>query len=369
MPEPADRRLNRNTLALSLGGSGSMQVSLGPRFHTRGLFLATAEERGLSRVRSCRRPVGDIEPDRLLPLLGDPAFGWISWHTGTALIEEDGCLVAVEVSGGFAEISAAGDDTEQVDRAIERTFARLPEPEDPDLKTTLLFWSQAGEGAMHSTCAVEPRTWADIEAGYPAATRGALEGLMAREGVPAVGRLLLWHGEPGTGKTNAIRALAHEWRSWCDASVITDPERLIGGPMGYLREVLEGPRTPGESRPGHLVVLEDSGELLAADARSQSGQGLSRLLNVSDGLLGLKRDTIILITTNEPIGRLHPAVHRPGRCLAEVEFGALDVDEASDWLAARAVTDLVTEPKTLAQLYAIADGRDQGTRRLRVGFG
>ncbi len=78
---------------------------------------------------------------------------------------------------------------------------------------------------------------------------------------------------------------------------------------------------------------------MATDAKEQSGQGLSRLLNLSDGLLGLSTEVLILITTNEPLGRLHPAVHRPGRCLAEIEFLALDVDEACEWLAANGCDD------------------------------
>ena len=31
------------------------------------------------------------------------------------------------------------------------------------------------------------------------------------------GALLLWHGEPGTGKTHALRALVRSWRDWCSA--------------------------------------------------------------------------------------------------------------------------------------------------------
>ncbi len=36
---------------------------------------------------------------------------------------------------------------------------------------------------------------------------------------------------------------------------------------------------------------------MATDAKEQSGQGLSRLLNLSDGLLGLSTEVLILITT------------------------------------------------------------------------
>ena len=62
------------------------------------------------------------------------------------------------------------------------------------------------------------------------------------------------------------------------------------------------------------MVLEDTGELLAEDAHTRTGQALSRLLNVTDGVLGQGMNTIVLVSTNEPLGRLHPAIRRAGRC-------------------------------------------------------
>ena len=47
-------------------------------------------------------------------------------------------------------------------------------------------------------------------------------------------------------------------------------------------------------------MLEDAGELICTSARSQTGQALSRLLNVADGLLGQGGRCLLLITTNEP---------------------------------------------------------------------
>lgn len=41
---------------------------------------------------------------------------------------------------------------------------------------------------------------------------------------------------------------------------------------------------------------------------------------------------MILLTTNEELGRLHPALTRPGRCLAQVEFKRFQPAEARCWL-------------------------------------
>jgi SpoVK/Ycf46/Vps4 family AAA+-type ATPase len=85
----------------------------------------------------------------------------------------------------------------------------------------------------------------------------------------------------------------------------------------------------GEAPTWRLIVIEDADELLRADAKRETGQSLSRLLNLADGFIGRGLRTLIMITTNEPLGRLHPAVVRPGRCLAEIEFPLLGREEAA----------------------------------------
>ena len=89
-----------------------------------------------------------------------------------------------------------------------------------------------------------------------------------------------------------------------------------------------------------LLVLEDTGELLTADAKARTGQGLSRFLNVVDGLIGQGLRIVVLVTTNEPLGSLHPAAARPGRCAASVEFVPFPAGEAREWLAAHGSGDV-----------------------------
>ena len=78
---------------------------------------------------------------------------------------------------------------------------------------------------------------------------------------------------------------------------------------------------------------------------------LSRLLNVADGLIGQGTNTLLLITTNEPLGRLHPAVRRPGRCLADIEFLPFSPAEARAWLTTHGKARDIDSPRTLAELF------------------
>lgn len=43
----------------------------------------------------------------------------------------------------------------------------------------------------------------------------------------------------------------------------------------------------------------------------------------------LSLEVLVAITTNEPLHNFHPAIVRPGRCLAEIEVGRLPRAEAA----------------------------------------
>jgi hypothetical protein len=149
---------------------------------------------------------------------------------------------------------------------------------------------------------------------------------------------------------------------------VSDPERLLQEPA-YLIDLIHQRPGTGHEESWRLVVLEDTGKLLAADAKERAGQGLSRLLNVADGVLGESSRALFLITTNDDLRVLHPAVARPGRCRRVLEFGPLDPSEANAWLAANGMDERVQTPATLAELFAVRDGSDvTPLRRRPIGF-
>jgi hypothetical protein len=349
-------------------------------------FLDRALAAGLKEVRAD----GWATSADSLAALGEPVLRTSSESSESALYEQDGSLVQADLWSSHLSVSVAAADRGTAERIMERVREQFPLP-DPSAshEVPITFWTYTPNGAQPSFRNIGVPEWEEIEANYPDAAREDLR-VMMRDFQPSRGgQLALWHGQAGTGKTFALRALAWEWREWCQFHYIVDPDAFFGERADYLISVLLRPAVPmmvGQGdfvsfpemdeppeaatveKPWRLLVLEDTGELLSADARERSGQGLSRFLNVVDGLIGQGLRVLVLVTTNEEIRRLHPAVARPGRCAANIEFGPLGADEVSAWLERHGLEADEGGSRSLASLYAQLEGRGPAETVL-VGFG
>ncbi|MCA2215923.1 DUF5925 domain-containing protein [Jidongwangia harbinensis] len=232
------------------------------------------------------------------------------------------------------------------------TAGAVEEPEPASDSVPIGFWHYGPHGPRRVSREIDAAPWDRIRGNYAEPVAQTLERLMTLDGTAVNGRLLLLHGEPGTGKTTALRALAQQWRAWCQVDCVLDPERLFADPA-YLMGVALGGGDDDEPK-WRLLLLEDCDELISGSAKASAGQALSRLLNLTDGLLGQGRHALIAITTNEDLTSLHPAVVRPGRCLASIAVGRLPYAQAARWLGTPA--GIGPDGATLAELYALRTG-------------
>ena len=348
------------------------------------LFTARVVEGGLNQIARGSWATSV----RSLDVVGDPLLRVVGEGGEQVLAERDGTLLQLSLYSGWTHAQVAGTEETRVRETLEQLRELLPPPDPSSThKVGVQFWTYGQHGPIASYREVSVPEWADLEPNYTAPVHAGLDGLMRGFQPAHGGQLILWHGEAGTGKTFALRALAWEWRDWCEFHYIVDPDSFFGEHADYLMSVLTqpgyadmpdprmmrymampggyvdfgGPDVEEGKKAWRLLVLEDTGELLTPDAKSIIGQGLSRFLNVVDGLIGQGLRVLVLVTTNEPIKTLHPAVARPGRCAANIEFDSLSADEANTWLDAHGVEARVERATLLGDLYALESGRDPGT--------
>lgn len=329
-------------------------------------FLDAALRADLRHQRRVSLPVGELTLAALRPL-GDVVIAQEGMGNdfGAVLALDEDSLICVSVRHGQGGLWLAARTPELLETLCTEMTGCLRAAAPADGTVGLALWSQEYGRPTKTRRRVGAEAWDALRANYADPTASALDGLM-RASEPGSGGLLLWHGAPGTGKTHALRTLAREWSAWCDVHVLLDPETFLGDGAGYLVSTL---LDDGESRDRwRLFVLEDAGELLGVDARRRSGaHAVSRLLNVTDGLMGLGLKALILVTTNEPVTRLHPAIARPGRTWAQVEFEVLGAQEANAWLAHVGSEARVDDARTLAELYALTRG-ELVAEPAKVGF-
>jgi hypothetical protein len=279
-------------------------------------------------------PLADLVPERATVARRADAT-----TTGDWVLEGEGWRARIE--GGIGRFTAMvhviAVDPDLAMAVATEMQDRCPVPEET-IGVHVTVWYGPGS---HRVRHVSSSPWADIARNYPPDVRSVLDQLVALRPTEDDGRVIVLHGEPGTGKTTFIRSLLWEWRSWTRADVVDDGSKLLHDPA-YFGEVA----AEQHGDRWQVIVIEDAGDLVDD---TLYGGDLSRLLNASDGIVGMGTRTLFVLTTNEPIYTPQKALLRPGRCLAKIELRSFSRREALGWLDAP--KGVPAGGLTLAQLF------------------
>lgn len=193
------------------------------------------------------------------------------------------------------------------------------------------------------------------EKAYPAHVRQQIREVAAwAENPNPFGRIAIFAGPPGTGKSFAVRALITETEhvEW----VIVPPHlvsRLAGPDMV---QVLIDQRS--EEGPLGLIV-EDADTLLRERAAGNDENVISQVLNLGEGIPGDIADLRIVMTTNVARLQIDKALLRKGRLFKFVQFDKLEPEHA-----AALYKDLTgkehtfRDPVALSDVYGLANEHD-----------
>lgn len=213
--------------------------------------------------------------------------------------------------------------------------------------------------------------WEEIKPNYPS-IRDQIEYLINHDSPYEDGKLIFFYGVPGTGKTHAIMSLMGAWEKnmKCKIDIITDSEKFFES-LDYMNEVIyskeryidtdypmkdsnvleEDKEEQDPTQILRLVVLEDAPDLVLLESRAQKSHIMSRLLNITDGIISQGSRIIYLVTTNEDIESIDPAFVRHGRALQILQFPLFTSGQANKWLENNRIDKKVTEEVSLAKLY------------------
>ncbi len=171
--------------------------------------------------------------------------------------------------------------------------------------------------------------------------------------------LVLFHGLPGTGKTYYIRHLLKKMASGSKVVIYIPPnmvDHLVEPSfMTFLADEVKSWNDEGKFC---VLLIEDAEPLLAKRQEGVRIQGVTNLLNMSDGILNDMLNMQIICTFNVDLKKLDSALLRPGRLIARKEFKALSELDANILAQRLGIKHHFKKPMTLSEIYALLENKN-----------
>jgi len=186
------------------------------------------------------------------------------------------------------------------------------------------------------------------------------ETIVRRLNTPNDKGIILFHGDPGTGKTTYIKILT---------KLIKDKDILFIPPS--MAEMLSEPSIIPflMDHRNSILLIEDAERVIGDREGKGSPAGVSNILNLTDGILGDCLNIQVIATFNMSRERIDKALLRKGRLICEHKFDKLNVTDTNILLSHLGKNVESKDPLSLADIYNIDSELNRiTTESKRIGF-
>jgi SpoVK/Ycf46/Vps4 family AAA+-type ATPase len=205
-----------------------------------------------------------------------------------------------------------------------------------------------------------PKQKLDIELGYGKSFKPIHEKIIHKLNEKKSKGLVLLHGTPGTGKTHYLKYLASKIKN----------KRVLFIPP-FLADFITSPEmTPFLIQNAGSVLFIEDAEKVITDRNTGGGNGVSNILNITDGILSDILNIQIVATFNMDKKKIDEALLRKGRLIAEHKFDALPTEDSQALIDHLGFDYKTDKPMTLTEIYNLSEveykSEDKG--RETIGF-
>ena len=168
--------------------------------------------------------------------------------------------------------------------------------------------------------------------------------------------LIILHGTQGTGKTTYIRKLINSHKKrfiMMNNNVMnsfTDPT--------FIQFLMK--------QKDSIIIVEDCEQLLRERGANTFNNGISSILNMTDGIYSDIINLKIIATFNAKLNDIDPALLRKGRLIAKYEFNPLSVEKTNKLLKKLGHPES-NKGMTLADIFNYED-YNYSKERSKIGF-
>jgi len=283
---------------------------------------------------------------KALDALGYPHTIFASSNTRAQIVVGDIGLVSIRTNSNSSYVEVLGSKSlvTEVLEKLQETYSEI---------TTSIEWMIGGDSSSVTIPLRTPQGVSDSS--YPFVEEGVDQ--FIEDFLKSSENILLLIGAPGTGKSNFIKYIVS--RSKQNALITYDPE--IMKKDGIFAMFIEG-------EYGSLI-MEDADTFLGA--RSDGNLMMAKFLNVGDGIVSMASKKLIFSTNLEKLDDIDPALLRPGRCFAVLQFRKMTYDESRQFLSDHKITNwkpTIGEEYSLAELYNHTKQARKVAPKRKLGF-